>query len=602
MASIMTYNNIFKLSNNTKDKDNKNKLKKIKEILNEMKLNLDFFFYKSTLISNLPSITKNGIILYNLYIYINTTFKYELRIFINKYIKIKYEIIELYKSIRNECIKFHKLSNGPNILNILNVRFESFKNALYRELNSQYKTDLKNGKIAKDTDYDNLFTVEKKNSFYREEEIPFPDNDLNDKSYIYKQKDNFSRNTKIINSLYKKALLSIKEKTKGENLKTAIDNMIKMEEVYRIFMVYSCINIRLNSSVFKQIVYNRIKATNVIINEKITDIEKNVNTFNIKIKNLLDTYINNILQYYDSNYKDTFAKIIYDIFLLDIESFTDKNKTTKKTTKSDKNEYLKLFNKNININLKIPRELELQIKSYDWKIFIEGLLLQGPNDIIKYDKNLIYISFNKIFDKLKFKILSYEYDILNIIEYFKILNIFYSKSKSKSKSKSEYIYDIKNYYNILFVLITNILLTFSEIINILLYYLDNITKYYPITKDIFKIKYKFGPIYIINNNNSEKDYINNDEFLQCDKDNSHNYEKDDYVNYDTDGVIDITELIEDSEEDKNEHDYIFYNKDINKIFNELLCIFIIPRLLLINSIYKKEPIKIKLYYFSHFKC
>ena len=44
MASIMTYNNIFKLSNNTKDKDNKNKLKKIKEFLNEMKLNLDFFF------------------------------------------------------------------------------------------------------------------------------------------------------------------------------------------------------------------------------------------------------------------------------------------------------------------------------------------------------------------------------------------------------------------------------------------------------------------------------------------------------------------------------------------------------------------------------
>ena len=600
MASTTTYNNIFKLSNNTNDKDNKNKLIKIKEILNEMKLNLDIFFYKSTLISNLPSITKNGIILYDLYIYINTTFKNELRIFINKYIKIKYEIIELYKSIRNENIKIHKIHNRSHIINVLDLRFESFKNALYIEFISQYNTDLRSGNIKgtitkkehdllKEVEKKNsLKEVEKKNSFYREEEIPFPDNDLNDKSFIYIKKNNFSRNTKIIDRLYKEALLSIKKKTNGENLKTAIDNMLKMEEVYRIFMVYTTINIRLDSPEFKKIVYKRINDTNVIINTKIKEIETDVNIFNSNIKILLDTYITNILQYYDSIYKDKFAKIIHDIFLLDIESFTDKTKTIKKTIKSAKNEYLKLFNNTINIELKIPRELELQIKKYEWKKFIDGLLLQGPNDIIKYDKNLIYISFNKIFDKLKFRILTYEYDILNIIEYFKILNIFYSES--------EYIYDIKNHYNILFVLITNILLTFSEIINILLYYLD---------RDIdpqFKIKYKFGPIHIINIDDSEKDYINDDKFLQCDKDNYHNYKKDDYVNYDTDGKINIKVPIEDSEEDKNEHDYIFNNKDINKIFNELLCIFIIPRLLLINSIYKKEPIKIKLYYFSHFKC
>ena len=521
--------NILKLSYNDL---NETKLKLLKKSITNINYNLLYFlshdindginFYVNS--DNLLSlfVSKNKIILYDIYHFINTRYREKFLKFLVIHNKHITTINLLYNAFELNARKKILGSRYYLIVNPIKTEEKSMRSYIKRCIN-----DLK--------DTRDIIQID----FYFNSDVYFEIDYTNDNFKIYPDYDKDKKFDSNIQKYIETNKLSPKDK-KINNLIEAIKKLNKFKKFYDYIF---------NNDTYEIIKFNEkdydsmYKTLNKNYISTILEIELHIKDINEFFNNNINKIIssNNIFKYED-NYKKKF-----DDFILNIKNIYNIKITKAETIKKITLDFLN-FVKGYNILYKDSFNYDLLSKRFEsFEYIIPTFSIESEfykeNKVIEADTYNISIPYNQ-------KIINY--NVRHIYNYkFLLKSIFYIDNVNKSYNS------FYTKHQILWALIQNTFLIFNEIINILLYYLSqsDYSNEMIYDEDYFTVIYKLGIDPLVINEIS----------------------------------IDI--------------------KNMNIVFNNLIFIFIIPRLMLISKIYNHhgntlddflQSTDIKLYYFEDF--
>ena len=531
--AIKNFDNILNLSNDIGD-ERVTKLKLLKKYITNINYNLLYFLSHDINFSvnseNLLSlfVSKNKIILHNIYNFINITYRDKFKIFL---LYITTELSNINILYENFKLNARNRILGMRYFEITNAIKE--KETLMRAYINKCIIDLKKIDDISITSIESFFNT--KNRYFNINYI----NNIFEISYDYDTDKHFSDNIERYSGAD-----NLKIKNTDDNRIIKIDNFIfAIEELNKFKKFYDFIYknadgndevkiIKFNEDDYDNVYKHLIQNFNDII-EKIKLKIKGINEF-------FDTNINKIISNkfkYEDNYK-----IKFDIFITNIKKIykveikIDEINASKTLDFSD---FLSIYNSTYMEDFNYPF-LNKRIETFNYMIptFSIESEFYKENKVIEVNTYNISIPYNQ-------KIINYNVEYIRHYQ-FLLKNIFYKNSTIKNYSS------FYTKHQILWALIQNTFLIFNEIINILLDRLSKIDSNYI---NDFKVEYKLG--------------IENATINEI--------------------FIDI--------------------KNINIVFNNLIFIFIIPRLMLISKIYNhpgnnlndfEEINPIKLYYLEDY--